>query len=101
MVFSTDKFPGETHINLTENEPVNMTCILESNPGSTISIRKDAELKQEKANTNSISYTIYGRCEDTGVHICTGKNEYPGSPRKQIDVRVLCKNIITILWGIH
>ncbi|XP_052804452.1 hemicentin-1-like isoform X2 [Mya arenaria] len=67
----------EANVTQTEKISTTFTCMVDSNPPSTINIKKDGELRKSVDHSKQLEYTItYLSCTDAGLYTCDGSNQF-------------------------
>ena len=92
--FTIDNKPGEGPYTFTENSTIHIRCLVESYPGSRITISKDSSDLSTQNDANGVEHTVTrASCLDAGRYSCAAYNQYNGDVRPYISrqVFVQCK----------
>ena len=85
----------ETSVVLNEMDSVELLCVVDSYPNSTINITKSGIVLQHRTNSyQSVFHLENAKCSDGGTYVCRSLNEHltanqPSS--KSLQVYVTCK----------
>ncbi|WAR06600.1 HMCN2-like protein [Mya arenaria] len=75
--FHVTQHIGTFNVTQSEYSNVTFTCTVDSNPSSTINIRKEGEIRRSIDNSKQLEYTIANlTCWDAGLYTCDGSNEF-------------------------
>ncbi|WAR05046.1 CONT-like protein, partial [Mya arenaria] len=67
----------EANVTETEKNSTTFTCMVDSNPPSTIKIKKDGELRRSVIHSTQLEYTIAKlSCTDAGLYTCDASNQF-------------------------
>ncbi|WAR05145.1 CNTN5-like protein [Mya arenaria] len=67
----------EAHVTETEKNITTFTCMVDSNPPSTINIKKDGDLRRSVNHATQLEYNIANlSCTDAGVYTCDASNQF-------------------------
>ncbi|XP_052803399.1 hemicentin-1-like isoform X2 [Mya arenaria] len=67
----------EANVTETDKGSTTFTCMVDSNPPSTIKIKKDGELRKSVDHSKELEYTIANlACTDAGLYTCGGSNQF-------------------------
>ncbi|XP_052803972.1 hemicentin-1-like isoform X2 [Mya arenaria] len=81
-------------VNVTKSEFSNATfnCTVDSNPPSTINIRKDGKIRRSVDNSKQLAYTIANlTCWDAGRYTCDGSNRFNNDTPSEKDLKLFVK----------
>ncbi|XP_052764409.1 uncharacterized protein LOC128206151 isoform X2 [Mya arenaria] len=91
--FYVDGLERKQSVIKAESELVTFVCTVDSNPGSTIELIKDNEVKHSVHDTNFIQFpTVRCTCWDAGVYSCRSSNQFnhDGPSVKNIELIITC-----------
>ncbi|WAR05109.1 CONT-like protein, partial [Mya arenaria] len=83
----------EANVTQAEKKSTTFTCMVDSNPPSTINIRKDGELRRSVNHATQLEYTIANlACTDAGLYTCDSSNQFnfDKSSAKDLHLFVTC-----------
>ncbi|WAR06014.1 PXDN-like protein [Mya arenaria] len=64
---------GTVNVTKSEHSDATFTCTVDSNPLSTLNIRKESEIRKSVENSKQLEYTIVNlTCWDAGLYTCDG-----------------------------
>ncbi|XP_052806384.1 hemicentin-1-like [Mya arenaria] len=67
----------EANITQTEKNSTTLSCTVDSNPPSTMKIKKDGELRKSVDYSKQLDYTITNlSCTDAGLYTCDASNKF-------------------------
>ena len=98
--YTINNKPGEGPYTFTENSTIHIRCLVESNPGSRITISKDVSALSTLDDANEVEHTVTrASCIDAGKYSCAAYNQYNGGvrPYASRQVFVQCKYRVTKL----
>ncbi|XP_052804448.1 hemicentin-1-like isoform X3 [Mya arenaria] len=75
--FRVTRIRHEANVTQAEKKSTTFTCMVDSNPPSTINIRKDGELRRSLNHATQLEYTIANlACTDAGLYTCDASNQF-------------------------
>jgi hypothetical protein len=94
MSFIEVSDPTMTEVTKHENSSINLTCTVDSNPGSRITLLKSSDTITSVVKAKQIFYKKEKiSCDTAGIYTCVGYNDYNGEtrPSKELQLYVTCK----------
>ncbi|WAR05003.1 HMCN1-like protein, partial [Mya arenaria] len=81
---------NEANVTQTEKSSTTFTCMVDSNPPSTIKIKKDGELRRSVNHSTQLEYTIENlSCTDAGLYTCDASNQFNFKKHSTKDLHML------------
>ncbi|WAR05432.1 hypothetical protein MAR_020801, partial [Mya arenaria] len=80
---------GTVTVTKSEYSDATFTCTVDSNPLSTLKIRKEDEIRRSVENSKQLEYTIVNlTCWDAGLYTCDGSNKFNNNTPSTKDLRL-------------
>ncbi|KAH3749738.1 hypothetical protein DPMN_184248, partial [Dreissena polymorpha] len=83
-------YVGKRNVIVNEGEEHTFKCLLESNPGSTMVIKKDGTEVVRALNSRIVEYTNRSSCEAAGWYTCSGSNDHGAADADSVQYFVKC-----------
>ena len=87
--------PGKTSVVVKEMDSVELLCVVDSYPSSTINITKAGIVLQHRTNSYQSVFNLENaKCSDGGTYVCISLNEHLTASRpssRSLHIYVTCK----------
>ncbi|WAR06325.1 hypothetical protein MAR_021694, partial [Mya arenaria] len=75
-------------VEIDEHSSNHMRCLLESDPGSDMTLTKDGKTIITRSGVNQLTHGIQAECSDAGVYTCSGYNQYGAADNASVQLFV-------------